>query len=90
MASLFAINSGILHREQTFWHAVEQISSLYYTLTATSGKVLQELVASNPVKVGFSVIYKFYWQCESSKGRKVFEIHNWKLGYPVRRNNSCL
>ena len=52
MAALYAINSGIPHPEQTFWqsHTVEKISSLYYTLTATSGKVLsmlQEPVESN-------------------------------------------
>ena len=52
MAALYAINSGIPHREQTFWqsHTIEQISSLYYILTATSGKelsMLQEPVESN-------------------------------------------
>ena len=74
MAALFAINSGIPHHEQTFWHSIEQVSSLCYTLSATLRKVLtilQEPVASNSCQSKiFSYLQQFIRNMNQAEVRR--------------------
>jgi len=80
MAALYAINSGIPHCEQMFWqsHTVEQISSLYYTLTATSGKVLsmlQEPVESNSCQSRvFNYLQQFIGNMNQAEVRRFLRL----------------
>ena len=78
MAALFAINSGIPHCEQTFWHSIEQVSSLYYTLTATSSKVLtmlQEPVTSNSCQSRiFSYLQQFIGNMNQAEVRRLLRF----------------
>ena len=80
MAALYAINSGIPHCELTFWqsHTIEQVSSLYYTLMATSSKVLamlQEPVESNSSQCRvFNYLQQFIGNMNQAEVRRILRF----------------